>query len=407
MISARFLSAGKYMLDAFAISLIFVFFANETDLPLAFIWLVSSFAVAVLSFLIFAKWPYHVGVAFALSALTMSAAILLGASVGVALLLILLTMYRLHARFSVLDDGLNADGNFLLIFVLLFCASLIADLFSPLADSSTIIFSIVASALVFYVFFRMAYRYLEARTYGVKLGQAISAALAVVGISGVLSFLVWFLADEVRQGTAFVLAGILRVVLWPFAGIMEKLTDYLSGLSTESEMEATLEKMGPDESEEQAQEIIQSGSFDFPTEVFLGAGILVALIALIFWLKKVKVEKGIEKPESHVSVERFATIPENVEAEAKSPIVYGEMDLQIVREAFRAFDREAAAAGKGRQDFETVKEWTARMAWPVSDNFFQTYDFVRYGEGSISEKEALPFINEIQKLKENFLKKDV
>lgn len=407
MTAPRFLSAGKYMLDAFAISLFLVYLTNEAAMPLPAVWLVSSFAAAVLGFIIFTKRPYHVGIAAVLSVGTMSAAILFGAAWWMVILMILLAVYRMHARFSVVDDGTNADGNFLLIFVLLFCASLVVDLLSPLSDSSPVIFFIVVSALVFYVLFRMAYRYLLSKGQGATFVQAAGTALAVLGISGALSFFVWLLGDEARYGAALVLGGILRLVLWPFSGLMENLTEYLSGLSTDAEMEETLEKMGPDESEEQAQEMINSGSFDFPAEIFLAAGILVAATALIFWLKKINVEKGTEKPGNHVTVECFPTISETTEADAKSRIGYGDMDLQIVREVFRAFDREAAEAGKGRKDFETVKEWTARMEWPVTDQFFQTYDFVRYGAGSISEKEALPFINEIQKLKENFLKKDV
>ncbi|CEG22312.1 hypothetical protein BN1080_01238 [Planococcus massiliensis] len=407
MMNARFLSAGNYMLDAFAISLLLVFLRNEADLPLAFIWLVLSFTAAILSFIFFAKRPYQVGVIIALSAAVIPIAVLLGASGWMAVFMGLLTLYRLHARFSIYDDGTNADGKFLLVFVLLFSASLVVDLFSPLANSSTTIFAIVAGALVFYVLFRMAYRYLEARTQGAKPVQAVGTVLAVLGLSGGSSLLVWLLGDEVRQGAAMALAGILRVILWPFAGLMEKLTDYLSGLSTESEMKATLEKLGPEESEEQAQEMIASGSFDFPSEIFLAVGGAAAIIALIFWLKKVTVEKGSEKPENEVTVERFATIPETVETESKSQVVYGEVDLQAVREAFRTFAKEAAAAGKGREEFETVKEWANRMAWPVSEEFLETYDLVRYGEGAISEKDACPFINEIQKLKENFFEKNV
>lgn len=405
--TARFLSAGKYMLDAFAISLVLVYFTNETDLPLALIWLSSSFAATVTAFVIFTKWPYQLWMAIAISSGTMLAAVFFGAPGWLLLLLTLLSLYRMHARFSVIDDGTNADGNFLLLFVLLFCASLVLDLFSPLSDSSRIIFSIVVSAVLFYVLFRLAYRYLSSRKQGAKASQALAAAFTVLGVSGILSFLVFLAADEARRGAALLLSGILRLVLWPFSGLMEKLTDYLSGLSTEPELEAVLEKMGPDENEEQAQEMIQSTGFDFPAEIFMAAVLLAAVITLIFWLKKVKAEKETAKPENRIAVERFPITPGAAESKSGKEHHCDEMDLQLVREVFRDFAQEAAAAGKGRQDFETVKEWTDRLQWPVTENFFHTYNLVRYGFGSISAEEARPFINEIQILKEKFLKKDV
>lgn len=403
----RFLSAGKYMLDAFAISLVMVFLNNETVIPLAFLWLIHSFAAAAIAYFVFTRLPYQLWMAIAISGGTMFPAVFFDASGWIAILFILLSLFRMHARFSIIDDGTNQDGNFMLIFVLLFSISLVIDLFNPASDSTGITFTIIIAAIVFYVLYRFAYRYLSAAKEGAKFSQALIAAGSVIGGSAIVSYIVFLLADEVRHAAAVIAGGILQILLWPFSGLMEKLTAYLSGLSAESEIEETLEKMGAEETPEQTQAIGQSTSFDFPVEIFLTVLVIISVIALVYWLKKVKPEKEMEKPESSIMIERYSARPPKTEEKPGTGFRYGEVDLQLVREVFREFDKEARDAGKGRKEFETVREWLDRMGWPASENFFNTYNLVRYGDGSISEREALPFIKEIQNLKEIFFEKDV
>lgn len=403
----RFLSASNYMLDAFAISLIMIFLTNETVIPLTVLWLVQSFAAAAVAFFIFASLPYQLWIVIAIAVGTMFPAVFFGASVWIAALFILLSLFRLHARFSVVDDGTNQDGNFMLILVLIFSVSLVIDLLDPASDSTAITFPIVIAAVIFYVLSRVVSRYLSAVKEGAGFFQALAAVFSIIGVSAIVSFSVFLLADEVRYAAAVAAGGILQILLWPFTGLMEKLVAYLSGLSTEPEMQETLKKIGQQEESEQVQDSIQSTSFDFPIEIFLSVILIISVIALIFWLRKVKPEKEIEKPTPSITVERYAASQPKTEEKLKTGFTYGEAELQLVREVFREFDKEARAEGKGRKEFETVREWLERMGWPVSEDFFNTYNLVRYGNGSISEKEALPFIKEIQNLKEIFLKKDV
>ena len=405
--TSRFWSAGNYLLDAFAISLVLVFINNETAMPLVWIWLLLSLGTAVFSFIAFLKFPYHLAGAGFIAAIVMVAAIGSGVPVWLAAAMGMLALYRLHARFSVFDGGDLQDGRFLLVFVLLFSIALVVSLFNPQAESTGEIYTIAVCAITFYVVFRLFYRYMQTRREGVSFSMMAVAAFGVIGLSAISAFLVFSLAEDARKIAGLALSGILQIVLWPFAGLMEKITEYFSGLSTEQEMKETLEKMEPEKKSEEAQAAFQPAAADFPVE-FMLAGILVVLfVLLVLWLMKAKPEKKREKEKEAAEIERYAATSANGQDLQPDTIRYSEMDVQAVREAYRSFEKDAQTAGQGRKEFETVREWMNRMKWTVPDSFFNMYDLVRYGSGTVTESEAVPFLTEIKKIKEKYFKEDV
>lgn len=404
--TSRLLSAGNFMLDAFAISLLFVFLNNETDVSLAFVWLAASFLIGMASFFIFWKMPYHIGWAAVIAVFFMSLTLLQGAALWLVALMALLAIYRLHARFTVFDDGLNHDGPFLLIFVLLFSASLVFSLFNPDGNSLGILYTIAIAALIFYTLFRLLYRFLQARPEGARFVHAAALAGGVLGAAAITGMLVRQFADEARSLIGTILGGIVQLVMWPFAGLLEGMTNYLSGLSTEEEMLETLDKMEPEETAEEIQTVVQPAAADFPTEIMLGVLLVLALVLLVFWIRKVKPEKESRKETTPIELER-STISSKVPEERNSTVSYSLIDLDVIREAFRDFEKTAAATGLGRKEFETVREWTARLQWPVSESFYKTYDLVRYGNGQVSEAEAKPFLDEINSLEKKYFHEEV
>lgn len=404
--TSRLLSAGNFMLDAFAVSLLFVFLNNETDVSLAFVWLAASFLIGIASFFIFWKMPYHIGWAAAIAVFFMSLTLLQGAALWLVALMALLAIYRLHARFTVFDDGLNHDGPFLLIFVMLFSASLVFSLFNPDGNSLGILYTIAIAALIFYTLFRLLYRFLQARPEGARFVHAAALGGGVLGAAAITGLLVRQFADEARSLVGTVLGGIVQLVMWPFAGLLERMTNYLSGLSTEQEMLETLDKMEPEETAEEVQTVVQPAAADFPTEIMLGILLVLALALLVFWIRRIKPEKESRKEPTSIELER-SVISAKVPEANNSRVSYSLVDLDVIREAFREFEKTAAATGLGRKEFETVREWAARLQWPVSESFYKTYDLVRYGNGQVSEVEAKPFLDEINSLEKKYFHEEV
>ncbi|WKA49907.1 hypothetical protein QWY22_13465 [Planococcus liqunii] len=405
---SRLWSAGNYMLDAFAISLLLVFLKNETAVPLMWLWLLLSFGAAALAFTLFLKFSYHVMGAALVAAVILIAAMLLGMPIWLAVVLGILTLYRLHARFSVFDGDGQQEGHFLLVFILLFSVALVISLFNPQVENSEEIFAIAIAATGFYVCFRLLYRYMQTRKEGTSFLMLAVGTAIVIGSASLSGFFVYFLAEDARRLAGWILGGVLKIALWPFAGLMEKLTEYLSGLSTEQEMKETLENLDPETlAEEEGQASFQPEAADFPVEFMLAAILLVFFILLVFWLVKNKPEKEEQQEKGAAETRRYPTSSAEEPSEQLTRVQYAELDVEAVRKAYRAFEQQADAAGLGRKEYETVREWMNRMSWTVSESFFKTYDLVRYGSGTLTELEGEPFLEEIKKIKEKYLKEYV
>ncbi|QDY44613.1 DUF4129 domain-containing protein [Planococcus glaciei] len=126
---------------------------------------------------------------------------------------------------------------------------------------------------------------------------------------------------------------------------------------------------------------------------------------LVIWLVKNKPEKEEPANKGAAVSHRYPTTAANEPSLQPAPVQYAELDVEAVRKAYRALEQEADAAGLGRKEYETVREWMDRMSWTVSESFFKTYDLVRYGSETLTASEGEPFLKEIKKIKEKIFKR--
>lgn len=402
----RLTAATNYMFDAFLISLCLIFIDIEIILPLAFVWLLLNALAAVAAFLVFMKKPYHLGIALGIGACLMGLGLFLGLSIGIVLFFFLVMVYRLHMRFTASEEDFETDHHFLFKFCLLFTVVLFISFLNPAGGKSFILYTIALSAISFYVIFRMLYRFMQSGAESSSVKQVVMSILSILGLSAIGGTIVFLFADETRYTVSSVLGGAIGIILWPLAIIMEKLVDFLNGLAPADEIQQNLSSIETGEKPEQPADLMRPAAADFPFELIFIGVLLVLAVVLILWLRKRKPEKTEEKKGNPVEIERFAVNSAAPEKETAA-FSYAMMDLDQIREAFRDFERDAAEFGKGRKTHETVREWLTRMDWHASKNFYDTYDFVRYGKGQVSEEKALPFLEEIIKIKEKYLKINV
>ncbi|TWT28027.1 hypothetical protein [Planomicrobium sp. CPCC 101110] len=402
----RFLAASNFMLDAFLLSLLLVFINIEMEIQPLFVWLALSALTATVSFFAFSKVPYRPDFAVLACAGTMGFAFFAGASIIAVLIFIIAAVYRLHIRFSANEEELDADNRFLFNFVLLFTAVLFISLMDPVAGKSGMLFSIVISTVSFYVASRLVHRFLKSRDDGASCKQLLLMACSVLGLSAAGGAFVYGVVDEARYAFGALLGGLLRIVLWPLAFVMDKLVSFLNSLAGEEHKQQNIENLDMEDLADPPADRADPAAADFPFELIFIGILLVLLFSLFLWLRKTKSEKEEKKTADNIEIERSAAAPIQ-SAVPDQEIRYAMVELDIVREAFRDFEQSARQAAKGRESHETVREWLKRMEWATSDEFFETYDFVRYGSGQIPKTEALTFLEEIQKIKEKYLKLNV
>lgn len=406
--SSRFNAASKFILDAFAIAFIAIILTDETLHPLVLFWPLLSLGAALSAFLLFAKLSYKVWTAAAIA----GAAAFVGLAIGFPLWLaaagMLAAIYRLHARFSENADDDEALGKPMLLIVVLFAVAMVTALFNSDQVTDRILYALFAAAIALNVLLSLGYRYLKHRSEGIAGSQLVAAGGFVLAASGLFALLIYGIAENARQGAGTAAGWLLHLVLWPFSGLMEKLGVSLSALSDSEKAQQTIDKMGPSETADKSELAAVPAAADFPVEVMLAAVLLAIGIVLVLWLKKWRPEKaGLEK-EQPIAIERMGmsgTEPAATETQQQSRHAEA-VDLQHIRAVYRDFEHNAETFGYGRSPSETVREWTARMGWQVSEKFFATYEFVRYGQGEVSANEANPFLEEIAQLSEkNFQEK--
>lgn len=407
--SSRFNAAAKFGIDAFAMSFIAILLIDETLHPLLLWWPVLSFAAALAAFLLFAKLPYTILAATAIASGTALAAVAFGFPLWLAAGLLLAALYRLHERFSATDDGSEALGKPMLLITVLFAIALVTALFNPSVETERILYGLFAASVAANVLLSLGYRYVVHRSEGVALPQLAIVGTFVLAAGGIAALVVYRIAENARQAAGTTASWLLQLVLAPFSGWMEKLGVSLSTLSNSEKARETIDKMGPTESAEKNELAVTAAAADFPVEIMLASVLAVVAFVLVLWLKKWRKEKPEPENQQPMAIERMkidAVAPLSGKT-AETNRQLEAVDLHHIRAVYRDFEHQAAAAGFGRSPSETVREWAARMGWQVSDGFFATYEFVRYGQEAVSANEAYPFLKEITQLSEKIFNEKV
>jgi len=401
---ARFSSASAYLLDAFLIAFVLLFIEGGTAIPLVPLWMALALFTSIAAMVISWRKLYNPMPVLLAAALIMALSLAAGATIGTFLALTIISLYRLHARFSEVEDNSSGENHFLIVFLLVFTISLVLSIFNPLGTSSILLLPLAAGAIIFYTISRLFYRFLNARQDGAKFWQAIAAATGIMLLSAGAGGLVYWLGDETRQLAGSLLGGILAVVLWPFAGVLSWLVNLINGMTSEEEMLSNRGNM--EEALEQPETLPYTGGVEFDYTIVAGIAVLLLVIGGILLIRKIKPDLGQSKEEVVAEISRFTAVSE-VEPEFKSNHDYQMIDIHEIRRAFREFEAEAIAAGKGRLPHETIREWALRQELWIPESFFHTYDKVRYGKGHIAQNEALPFLEELEQIKRNFFNENV
>lgn len=396
---ARFSSASAYLLDAFLIAFVLLFIEGGTAIPLVLLWMVLALVTGLAAMIINWRKPYSPLPVLLGAALIMALSLAAGATIGTFLALTIISLYRLHARFSEIEDNSSGENHFLIIFLLVFTVSLVLSIFNPLGTSNILLLPLAAGAIIFYTVSRLFYRFLNARLDGAKFWQAVAAATGIMLLSAGAGGLVYWLGDETRQLAGSLLGGILAVVLWPFAGVLSWLVGLINGQSSEEDMLSNRNSM--EEAVEQPKILPSSGGVEFDYTIIAGVAIVLLVIGGFLLIRKIKPDLGSPKEEAVAEISRFSAISDDP-PESKADHSYHMIDIHEIRRAFREFEVEAIAAEKGRLSHETIREWALRQDLSITTAFFHTYDKVRYGKGHIAENEAFPFLEELEQIKRNY-----
>ncbi|MFC4409395.1 hypothetical protein ACFOZY_02970 [Chungangia koreensis] len=397
-------SPGKFIQDMFYFTLPLVFFYGETNIPLPFVAFTSFLLIAITATLLYRKKPYNTGSAVMLTCLFLTSILILEGSIVIYLVLSTISIWRLQDRFG----SIQLEGVYDLPFI-----AKISVLYSIMAVALTMFgltyeLSLLTVLLIVMVIISIGTRLFEQWLKAERVKQFsadVVKLFSVVTGTGVIAYLfIRNFGSMIRDGIEWVVLKVLYLFL-PFIGsLMEKPIAWLKGL---------IAARKPRESETPPAETVseQRQPYDIPTgseanfpwlPIIIGVAIVIFAL-IIYRMMKNRIE--FEKVESlPFEVERGKI--DHVGEDVGEKWLYS-MDSHIVREAFIKFETEAAQAGFHRNREETVREWFKRMEWEAEPRFFEVYDSVRYGAGTIAEQDGIWFLEQLLKINKKFFEKDV
>lgn len=238
---------------------------------------------------------------------------------------------------------------------------------------------------------------------GFKMGETNKVFAVILCVGMITYFTVLYFMEYLRTAIlalfAFIFGGLFMFISAAATPFIEKGIAYLDSLREEEDMETEFDEFQMEEVQEFLSDTeVASSSY------FLIVIVVIAVVALFIILRKRLQAYGA----SEVSAYKIWSAGRKKEDQMdEKPLYDYSMTTNTIRDAYRQFEREADRAKYPRFMGETVKEWFNRMGWATGETIFLTYDKVRYGSLTISEKDARHFVEELDEIKKRYFTKDV
>ncbi|WP_391208232.1 hypothetical protein [Psychrobacillus sp. L4] len=399
-------SFGNYLRDIWFIALIFVLFSNETTIVLPFIWIGLQSVVAIACLFIFRKTGPNMVVPFIVPNIILLFLFLFGAPFWLFVLGVVISIWRIQARFNTLQNEQTTDSSFSLLFLATFILVYFICFLLYNEEYRFILYEVFVSGIALLVGIRFFAVSVNSDSHNsLKKSHILSIYLvSIVSIAG-LSTLIYILAPFIRKIMDVLFRCILSVALIPFAPLVGYLEDLISKFQMRQFDESLDEPAGEPVGSDTKEIIFKEYSSNLPIEWILFGLATIAILFFIRYLLKNKPDK-LKMEQIEIEYENNE-INEEEKQKSQSKSLY-KVDTSLLREKYVEFEMEAKSFEFERNKSETVREWFKSMNWHVESVFFQLYEEVRYGSHSISSDKAELFLKSLEEVKKNyFVKKDV
>ena len=404
----RLISSERTVLELFLIVYLFLFLTNGSSVDSHYLWLILSMGIGSITYLLFSKMEYSLGIGILLAALLAVPFYFNGIPLVVVFMLFVYSFWRLQVNFGETKANgwpylvLNTIFFTFFYFILkLFFVNANAD---ELMNLQVVLY--LMTTVIYFIIRFIVIGLIGLHLRNFNLGDAGKMFATILGL-GVITFLaVYHLLHPVRL-VIIATAGFLFGGLFMLIGKgVTPLIDWFI-----ARFDAAREKL-IEETEKPEYTVIDFNMVDdikvfggvfLKIELVLMLGIfIIALVAFILIAKRQKTHLSGKDPDHTF---RSGGRQKN---KKKKELVYDYSEaVDAVRTAYREFEQEAQSSKVPRLKGETVKEWFFRMGWGQNDALFNTYDKVRYGSHKVSVKEGNHFIEELDKVKNKYFANNV
>lgn len=400
-------SFGNYLQDIWIVALIFVLFQNDTTIALPFIWIALQLVIAIAAQLIFYKTGPNILVPFILPTFILLLLFFFGSPFWLFVLSVIISIWRIQARFNMMQDEQEVDSSFTLIFFAIFLVVHIISFLMGYEEYRFLLYSVFVTGIALFVGIRLFSVWINTDKHNsVKFGKVLGIYL--ISLVSVASFtiFIYFIAPVIRKMMDFLFVAIMGVVVIPFGPLLEYLENLMNGLQIRELEEDTRIPVGEQAKIEPNKIVSEETFLHFPLVwIVFGLGIIVILFFVRYLLKSKPEKLEVERNNFRNETNQMINSEENQQSQQSS--LY-KVEASLLSEKYLQFELEAQRFKLDRNKSETVREWFGRMDWLVDDAFFYIYEEVRYGGQLVETTKANTFIKNLEEIKKyHFVEKNV
>lgn len=403
----QFESFGKFLQDVWLMSFLFLFIRVDTTIFFPFVWIGILFLIATTVNLFFYKTGYQIAISVLVSFLLGLLAFLFGAPVWFFIVILVFSIWRIQERYSKIQEDSTHDGYFMTALLVLFSLSyfLATILQKPDVIRETILLAIIG--LLLFLLDRMIVQWKYSKQENrVPFYKLVLFYLGITSFAAIAFAVIAGFADKARKSIVLLFGDLYGVILYPVGLLMEGLRALFSKFINPPIARESQKTQAQPEQVEIDNYSKEIGLWqDFPWLAILGGLILIGVIIFVWRLAKNKSQVEVVKA-NQVDYERTQISALKMGKQNDMTWNYS-METNVVRDAYREFERNASSVGFTRHQNETMREWFTREGWHVSERFYDIYDYVRYSQGLMNEQDGKWFIDNLEQLSKKYFSNEV
>lgn len=399
-------SIGKFLQDVWLSAFIVVFLSSHTDLSSPFVWLGILISILITVTILFHKTGYQIAISVIVSVLFGLAIFAFNGPFWLFALLVFFAIWRIQERFSNVQEDATEDGFFFIFLVLFFTISVVSATIFPNKEALNFAYVLAISGMLFFLLERLTIHWMLTKDINqlsyTKVGLVY---LAITGVPLIVFYLISNFAQWTRIQFVNIFGDILLMILYPIGSLFNWLKDLIQLRARYPEDQESVKQVEPVAQEATKQASQLNVVNDIPWTI-IGLVIIVVLLLFFIWRFSKKQRELVEVKKESASIHREAIQLSQLNRSTDIAWAYS-METNMVRDAYREFEKEAREAGYSRQKEETIKEWFKRQNWNVTNRFYSIYDVVRYSQGSMDVQDGQWFIDQLTILSKKYFQKDV
>ncbi|MBO8178201.1 MAG: hypothetical protein H0Z31_12180 [Bacillus sp. (in: Bacteria)] len=319
----------------------------------------------------------------------------------ITLVTLIFLVWRINSYFQLEAKLFEVNGGYTLLFYLNLVVAIIVTVYKNQDHLLALLLLLFIFQLTIISIGTMVQRLLLSEKPLSKLKKRNALSLLLFGGFFTLGVGLFILTSPLIKS---VFIKFFRKILLVISYAVEIIITFIISLLPKEKMQRNLESLKLKLQEDNVlrpEQFVHHETVSFPiVEIFIA---LLVVGIIVYLMKKRTSELIFEEETTLVSSQTTKSINDSQHPINRSIVEYS-ISVGEVREQVLALEQLSMKEGQGRKKFESIRDWFERIGLNETEDFFETYEKVRYGDELIPMEMIEQFKKRVKALKdEHFL----